>query len=244
MSMRLLRIGSVGDDVRQLQVALNARGWKPALDADRRFGPLTRTAVLSYQAQKGLEVDGIVGPQTLAALAMSTDYVEPAKVTPSGLEATLRGRALLQAFALHGARVVERPLGSNTGGPAPGVDDEYSVDAITWMPGEPWCAMTAWTCFHRAGWPQPHADFAAVYGWRVWADSHDCLVSAWEADPAPGDLFLMGPCESYSSGHHIGLVEKCDGENIITIEGNCDDGVRSRVRPYQGAIEWYVRVPG
>ncbi len=57
----LLKEGSRGQEVVELQQALG-------IDDDGIFGAGTRTAVESYQQKNGLLVDGIVGPQTLAAI--------------------------------------------------------------------------------------------------------------------------------------------------------------------------------
>jgi peptidoglycan hydrolase-like protein with peptidoglycan-binding domain len=54
-------------DVRSLQQRLRALGWDTG-PADGRFGPRTQTAVLGFQAAAGVQVDGIVGPRTRAAL--------------------------------------------------------------------------------------------------------------------------------------------------------------------------------
>jgi peptidoglycan hydrolase-like protein with peptidoglycan-binding domain len=69
---RLLRIGMVGQDVADVQAALNgAPSSLDPLDVDTIFGPLTRARVIEFQNQNGLSPDGIVGPLTLAALAGS-----------------------------------------------------------------------------------------------------------------------------------------------------------------------------
>jgi hypothetical protein len=65
----LLRIGSTGPDVARLQEALYLAGEDPgAAGADGIFGPDTRAAVIRFQQDRGLLVDGIVGPQTWGAL--------------------------------------------------------------------------------------------------------------------------------------------------------------------------------
>lgn len=64
--LRLTRPMMRGEDVQALQRALAAAG--AAIEADGIFGGDTEKAVLRFQAQKGLTVDGIVGPATMAAL--------------------------------------------------------------------------------------------------------------------------------------------------------------------------------
>lgn len=65
---KLLRRGSRGGDVADLQRKLN--GWfiMPRLITDGIFGPKTEAAVRNFQRQVGLAVDGIAGPATMAAL--------------------------------------------------------------------------------------------------------------------------------------------------------------------------------
>jgi hypothetical protein len=76
---RVLVKGSVGNDVKLLQTLLNENGFNLAVDGS--FGPLTLSAVKSYQGKNGLVVDGFVGPKTNASLfAKKTTPVEP--VTP------------------------------------------------------------------------------------------------------------------------------------------------------------------
>lgn len=54
--------GSSGDAVAQVQQRLADRGWNISVDGD--FGAKTDKVVRAFQAQKGLDVDGIVGPAT------------------------------------------------------------------------------------------------------------------------------------------------------------------------------------
>ncbi len=58
-----------GIDVVVTQMMLNFHG--ATLDTDGYFGPATEEAVRAFQASAGLEVDGLVGPDTFAALLTS-----------------------------------------------------------------------------------------------------------------------------------------------------------------------------
>ena len=63
------RKGWTGSAVVRLQTALIAKGYSCGTSgADGSFGPDTHAAVLKYQADNGLEADGIVGPKTQAKL--------------------------------------------------------------------------------------------------------------------------------------------------------------------------------
>ncbi|GAB3821313.1 hypothetical protein GCM10028820_29380 [Tessaracoccus terricola] len=61
-----LRRGATGEDVRHLQQRLSF--WGYSLTADGQFGPATESMVRSFQRSRGLVADGVVGPQTWAAL--------------------------------------------------------------------------------------------------------------------------------------------------------------------------------
>jgi peptidoglycan hydrolase-like protein with peptidoglycan-binding domain len=55
----------IGDDVEQWQRQMNRRGWK--IDVDRRHGDQSEKVCRQFQTEKGLTVDGIVGPHTWRA---------------------------------------------------------------------------------------------------------------------------------------------------------------------------------
>lgn len=66
----LARVTSVKSDafaVAVLQVALIQIGYDPG-PVDGRYGPQSKEAVRGYQADAGLEVDGLVGPKTWTSL--------------------------------------------------------------------------------------------------------------------------------------------------------------------------------
>lgn len=62
----VLKLGNRGNEVKTLQEKLN-------LKADGIFGPLTEEAVKDFQRSNGLEVDGIVGGNTLSKLNLSVN---------------------------------------------------------------------------------------------------------------------------------------------------------------------------
>jgi peptidoglycan hydrolase-like protein with peptidoglycan-binding domain len=67
-ALPVLRRGSTGDAVRRLQRSLVIGELLPNTGIDGSFGPATEQAVRSFQQAVGIDVDGIVGPQTWARL--------------------------------------------------------------------------------------------------------------------------------------------------------------------------------
>src|SRR6266498_5762411 len=61
--MPILKQGSSGSDVKNLQQKLKDLGFDPK-GVDGNFGPGTKAAVITFQISKGLHADGIAGPQT------------------------------------------------------------------------------------------------------------------------------------------------------------------------------------
>lgn len=59
----LLMIGSKGDNVKKLQANLQSLGY--AVEPDGDFGNRTKSAVMEFQKDKKIHIDGIAGKQTL-----------------------------------------------------------------------------------------------------------------------------------------------------------------------------------
>lgn len=62
----ILKLGSRGNEVKVLQEKLN-------LKVDGIFGPITEEAIKAFQRTNGLEVEGIVGADTLSKLNLSVN---------------------------------------------------------------------------------------------------------------------------------------------------------------------------
>ncbi len=66
-AMAVLRRGDRGPAITSLQLNLQNAGYNPG-PIDGVFGGQTEAAILAFQRDRGLEVDGVVGPATEAAL--------------------------------------------------------------------------------------------------------------------------------------------------------------------------------
>jgi hypothetical protein len=66
-SAGMIRVGSKGAKVRELQGLLVRAGYAVTVDGD--YGGSTERAVRSFQARNHLDVDGVAGPQTMQLLA-------------------------------------------------------------------------------------------------------------------------------------------------------------------------------
>jgi len=58
--------GGTGPAVQACQALVTLRGYP--IEVDGQFGPITESSVRAFQSDHGLAVDGIVGPQTWAAM--------------------------------------------------------------------------------------------------------------------------------------------------------------------------------
>ena len=102
-----LRKGSTGSTVKALQEALNAAGYGP-LKVDAKYGTQTVEAVRGYQRDKGLKVDGVAGPDTLAALGVTSLDREDVTLRPGMSGAAVSD--LQDTLALYGY-----PVGATDG---------------------------------------------------------------------------------------------------------------------------------
>lgn len=95
----VLQEGATGSAVVHLQQRLNAFGARLATDGD--FGPLTLSAVISFQRAHGLDANGVVGASTWSALNETPPAPAPAPAptptnsSPSVLRLGDRGAAVL-----------------------------------------------------------------------------------------------------------------------------------------------------
>lgn len=74
LPVKALRFGMKGEAVRLLQEELVRHGYPLVMDG--AFGLQTRQAVQNFQQARKLNVDGIAGPSTLAALKMTTPQIK------------------------------------------------------------------------------------------------------------------------------------------------------------------------
>ncbi len=82
-----LKSGSYGPAVLELQKRLRELGYYGGpLDGD--FGPATQRAVVLFQSDNGLAVDGVAGSETLGALAIASNTYTPSRGTAASKSAS------------------------------------------------------------------------------------------------------------------------------------------------------------
>src|SRR5213595_3146487 len=104
--MPILKQGSSGPDVTELQQKLKDLGFDPN-GVDGHFGPGTRDAVIAFQQSKGLQADGIAGPATLAAFNPAAAAAHSA--TPRAARTAVAERPKLMEAATVDRPAIRRP---------------------------------------------------------------------------------------------------------------------------------------
>jgi peptidoglycan hydrolase-like protein with peptidoglycan-binding domain len=105
----VLRVGSTGSAVSQLQQALVNKGY--SLSVDGAFGPMTKSAVVSFQRNVGITADGIVGPVTWSKLGTSSgSYTGGTSGGTSGVNSTSYPGLLRVGSTGTGVRTLQQAL--------------------------------------------------------------------------------------------------------------------------------------
>lgn len=87
-----LRQGTRSADVWCLETTLRARGYLGVVGPNAFFGPSTKIAVVQFQKSVGLATDGVVGPQTSAALGIRSAAGTP--IPPKVIETRVIGTSV------------------------------------------------------------------------------------------------------------------------------------------------------
>lgn len=215
-----LRQGNSGTAVRELQTLLNDLVRPvPLLIVDGAFGSKTKQAAMAFQSSRRLTIDGVVGPQTWAALeqpSRNRSCAAPPPVPNPGnvVLSTVVEKAVQIALAENGVR---EDAGSNNRGPRV---DQYNAAAGAGN-GALWCMSFVYWSFVQAaaqtGQPNPMPKTAYCPYLLSWAKERNKLVTT----PQRGDIFLVkGLRDKKPCVTHTGLVT---GGSINTIEGNTND---------------------
>ncbi|MEG4530515.1 peptidoglycan-binding protein [Microcoleus sp. D2_18a_D3] len=97
-SSGVLKMGSRGEKVRQLQSQLNNWGF-PVKKVDGVFGKETREAVIRFQNYHGLKPDGIVGPKTAKVLWTPRTQVSQANTTQVSYDSDTYEQAFVEVIS-------------------------------------------------------------------------------------------------------------------------------------------------
>jgi len=205
-----------GADVLALQTKLEALGYAPG-PLDGIYGVATESAVRAFQRDHDLQIDGIVGPRTRAALG--------ALRKPSRRRANQRSpsdvglQALDEALRHVGTR--ERPRGSNR----TMFGRWFGIDGV------PWCNIFMSYCFAVGARYVLCAGFKGPGVYRngcTYVPTTEAWLRAtgmWtgRTTPLAGDLAIF----DWNGGvpDHIGIVASdLEGGRFETIEGNTAPG--------------------
>ncbi|WP_271504226.1 NlpC/P60 family protein [Bradyrhizobium sp. CCBAU 11357] len=200
-----LRMGASGDAVKQIQLALKARGYP--LTGKGYFGQQTDAAVEEYQRRAGLPVTGVVDAATAELLDRPVVSAPPA--TPLWLAVSLAHLGLKE-----GAGNADNP---ELVADIQSVARDYQHDAT------PWCAGWVSFCLSRAGekpssrplWALSYADTKAEPVVRL-------------AGPAVGAIAV----KTRNGGGHVTFIAGRTREGALACcGGNQNDQVN--VSPYR-----------
>lgn len=253
----LLGPGSHGPEVKQLQEQLKAQG-KYDGPISGTFDQKTMDAVKSYQAAKGLQVDGLVGQQTWGSFSGNSYPPGVKMLKDGGAGGWTRDLAALggvSSFSPRGGTGTAGGGGEQMPANFPGMDavpangstvQKMLASARSYLGYHEGAGNS--NMFSRAMGRGPEAwcaDFVSFISRQAGAHTVNTASAQGIADqlasqgrwkgrgnPQPGDAVTFNWSGSGGWADHVGMVESVYPQNgelyIRTIEGNSSDGVNSR----------------
>ena len=244
----LLKQGSRGDKVKQLQKCLNAAmPTRKQLVVDGVFGLGTAAAVRAFQQKAGLTADGVVGKNTWNALLGLSEKVSSIKRVEFNPHAKLAEIA--------GLYLGVKETGNNLAGSSKTLLDIFKADNLApngRTDGYPWCAAFVSFCVQQLQRQSyffdglnPPREASVSRFLNSWAKSSGCVIfqnNNAALTPRAGDIVVF----TFS---HIGIVEGVSGGVVTTIEGNTNSAgsregnIVARKKRTPSLIRSYIRLP-
>ncbi len=267
----ILRIGSTGSAVAQLQLTLNglARAKYFSLpDGELKgtgtFGEKTENTLKAFQKKFALGIDGIAGPQTFEKIdQLRGKLLRPRPVTAA--EKASRAKLSGRLIEIAQREVGVREVGGNNCGAR--VRDYQRATDLRPLGTWPWCA--AFTCWVIREWLNTYPQVRRALGWKneeieakrpktTAAFSYIDWARRFDQDVLPADAPLEpGMIAVFEFSHISFVIGASDGRNFRSIEGNTNgrgdrdsttgDGVWQKIRArnlVRNFIRWrFVALP-
>lgn len=229
---KTIKKGDIGENVRELQQKLIQLGYSCGPDgADGDFGQNTYAAVINFQKDNGLKVDGIVDETMLQLLSKLLNSSQPMGLTADRLLQIARNE-----IGYH-EKQSNACLDDKTANSGSNNWTKYARDlaAAGYYNGNKngfaWCdVFTDWCFYQLAGKDARKAQDIQCQTGDLGAA---CKYSAqyykqqnrWSGEPQVGaQIFFFYDGDI----NHTGIVEKFDSSTVTTIEGNSSDQVARR----------------
>lgn len=216
---RVLRPGSKGQLVKDLQKHLNDAGFP--VPTTGNFGPLTKRALQKFQRSKGLSADGILGPQTAAALVPNSGSSSNDAPSTSNWMQIARSQLGVREYS-----------GSSNN---PKIVEYHRTTIGRANDSVAWCSSFVNWVMKKAGHRGTNA--ANARSWLNWGRRL--------SRPVPGCIVVFWRSSPRSWKGHVGFYVGTSGSNVKVLGGNQGNAVtisnypKSRVLGYR----WPSNVP-
>jgi uncharacterized protein (TIGR02594 family) len=195
-------------NIREIQIALAKTGLLPG-PIDGVWGRQTASAVRKFQFSHGLEVDGVVGPQTGAALMASTGGT-PAAIAKAGADVPLVW--FQEAARQYGTKETPGPASN------PKIIDWAGALGITYRSDDiPWCGLFVAHCIGSTLDREPLP--GNPLGARAWERF------GFKVEPTKGAVLVFWRKTLASGLGHVGFYVGEDETAYCVLGGNQSDRV-------------------